>query len=128
LLDQPVLNFSKGYEKNCRMMQCDYIFDEIRIPVSSDSDISRATELLEEIIDSEDEEYLAQSKEVFKENYPAFLREAESNRRVLIHVEEERIWLKGKFVTPFRQRNELRTRMYMRFLEHISKDPTIRLA
>lgn len=128
LLDQPVLNFSKGYEKNCRMMQCDYIFDEIRIPVSSDSDITRATGLLEEIINSEDEHYLAQSKEVFKENYPAFLREAESNRRVLIHVEEERIWLKGKFVTPYRQRNELRTRMYMRFLEHISKDPDIRLA
>jgi small-conductance mechanosensitive channel len=128
LLDQPVLNFSKGYEKNCRMMQCDYIFDEIRIPVSSDSDIARAATLLEGIINAEDEEYLAQSKEVFKESYPAFLREAESNRRVLIHVEEERIWLKGKFVTPFRQRNELRTRMYMRFLEHISKDPDIRLA
>jgi len=128
LLDQPVLNFSKGYEKNCRMLQCDYIFDEIRIPVSSDSDIARAATLLEGIINAEDEEYLAQSKEVFKESYPAFLREAESNRRVLIHVEEERIWLKGKFVTPFRQRNELRTRMYMRFLEHISKDPDIRLA
>jgi small-conductance mechanosensitive channel len=128
LLDQPVLNFSKGYEKNCQMMQCDYIFDEIRIPVSSDSDITRAAGLLEEIINSEDEEYLAQSKEVFRENYPAFLHEAESNRRVLIHVEEERIWLKGKFVTPYRQRNELRTRMYMRFLEHISKDPNIRLA
>ena len=128
LLDQPVLNFSKGYEKNCKMMQCDYIFDEIRIPVSSDSDIPRAAALLEEIINAEDEAYLAQSKEVFRENYPAFLHEAESNRRVLIHVEEERIWLKGKFVTPYRQRNELRTNMYLRFLEHISKDPNIRLA
>lgn len=128
LLDQPVLNFSKGYEKNGKMMQCDYIFDEIRIPVSSDSNIPRAAALLEEIINSEDEEYQAQSKEIFKENYPAFLHEAESNRRVLIHVEEERIWLKGKFVTPYRQRNELRTKMYLRFLEHIAKDVNIRLA
>jgi len=109
-------------------MQCDYIFDEIRIPVSSDSDITRAAALLEEIINSEDEEYLAQSKDVFKENYPAFLHEAESNQRVLIHVEEERIWLKGKFVTPYRQRNELRTRMYLRFIGHTGKDTNIRLA
>jgi hypothetical protein len=128
LLDQPVLNFSKGYEKNCRLTQCDYIFDEIRIPVSSDSDITRAAALLEDIINAEDEEYLAQAKEVFRENYPAFLHEAESNRRVLIHVEEERIWLKGKFVTPYRQRNELRTKMYLRFIEHTGKDTNIRLA
>ncbi len=128
VLDKPVLNFSKGYEKNCKIMQCDYIFDEIRIPISSDSDIANAVLLLEEIINSEDEEYLVQSKEVFRENYPAFLHEAESNRRVLIHVEEQRIWLKGKFVTPYRQRNELRTKMYLRFIEHTGKDSNIRLA
>ena len=128
VLDKPVLNFSKGYRKNCKKMQCDYIFDEIRIPISSDSDIASAVLLLEEIINSEDEEYLVQSKEVFRENYPAFLHEAESNRRVLIHVEEQRIWLKGKFVTPYRQRNELRTKMYLRFIEHTGKDTSIRLA
>jgi hypothetical protein len=105
-----------------------YIFDEIRIPISSNSNVTRAAQLLEDIINSEDEEYLAQSKEVFKDNYPAFLREAESNRRVLIHVEQERIWLKGKFVTPYRQRNELRTKMYLRFLENISRDSAIQLA
>jgi small-conductance mechanosensitive channel len=128
VLDKPVLNFSKGYEKNCKILQCDYIFDEIRIPISSNSNVTRAAQLLEDIINSEDEEYLAQSKEVFKDNYPAFLREAESNRRVLIHVEQERIWLKGKFVTPYRQRNELRTKMYLRFLENISRDSAIQLA
>ncbi|MGD0854625.1 MAG: mechanosensitive ion channel domain-containing protein [Dehalococcoidia bacterium] len=128
VLDKPVLNFSKGYEKNCKMMQCDYIFDEIRIPVSSDSDITRAVWLLEDVINSEDEVYQKESQEIFKENYPTFLREAESNRRVLIHVDENRIWLKGKFVTPYRIRNELRTKMYMHFIEHIGKESNIKLA
>jgi small-conductance mechanosensitive channel len=128
LLDKPVLNFSKGYEKNCKIMQCDYIFDEIRIPVSSDSDITRAVWLLEDVINSEDEIYQKESQEVFKENYPTFLREAEINRRVLIHVDENRIWLKGKFVTPYRLRNELRTKMYLRFIEHIGKETNIKLA
>lgn len=128
VLDKPVLNFSKGYLKNNRVFPCDYIFDEIRIPISSDSDIARAVWLLEDIISTEDEEYLKQSQEVFKDNYPTFLREAESNRRVLIHVEGQRIWLKGKFVTPYRQRNELRTKMYMSFIENIRKDTSIKLA
>ncbi len=128
VLDKPVLNFSKGYERNCKMLQCDYIFDEIRIPVSSDSDITRAVWLLEDVINSEDEVYQKESQEVFKENYPTFLKEAESNRHVLIHVDENRIWLKGKFVTPYRLRNELRTRMYLRFIEHIGKETNIKLA
>jgi small-conductance mechanosensitive channel len=128
VLDKPVLNFSKGYEKNCKLMQCDYIFDEIRIPVSSDSDITHAVSLLEDIINTEDDVYQKESQAVFKENYPTFLSEAESNRHVLIHVDENRVWLKGKFVTPYRLRNELRTRMYMRFIEHIRKETNIKLA
>jgi len=128
VLDKPVLNFSKGYEKNNKMVECDYIFDEIRIPISSDSDITKAVWLLEDIINKEDEVYQKESREVFKESYPTFLREAESNRHVLIHVDENRVWLKGKFVTPYQLRNELRTRMYLRFIEHIGKETNIKLA
>jgi small-conductance mechanosensitive channel len=128
VLDKPVLNYSKGYEKNCGMTQCDYIFDEIRIPVSSESDIQSAVTLLEEIINSEDEEFLKQSKEAFRDNYPAFLHEAETNRKVLIHVEERRIWLKGKFVAPYKVRNELRTKMYLKFIERINQKSNIKLA
>ena len=128
VLDKPVLNFSKSYEKKGQKMQCDYIFDEIRFPVSSDSDIARAALLLEEIINKEDCEYLALAKEAFRENYPAFLHEAESSRRVLIHVDEQRIWLKGKFVAPYRLRNQLRTKMYLHFLERAAQESNIKLA
>lgn len=128
VLDNPVLNFTKLYETNNKTMQCNYIFDEIRIPITSDSDIGLAAKLLADIINEEDLEYLKQSKEAFADNYPTFLKEAETNRRVLIHIEENRIWLKGKFVTPYKIRNELRTKMYMRFLDYISKDKKIKLA
>lgn len=130
VLDNPVLNFSKNYERNKKILQCDYIFDEIRIPISSDSNITTAAKLLEDIINTEDKEHLKKSKSEFCDNYPAFLKEAETNRRVLIHIEENRIWLKGKFVAPYKIRNELRTSMYTRFLEHISqdKDSNIKLA
>lgn len=128
VLDKPVLNYSKGYEKDCRIMQCDYIFDEIRIPISSESNVTLAIALLEEIIESLDKEHLAQSKEAFKDNYPTFLKEAETNRRVLIHVEQGRIWLKGKFIAPFSVRNELRTRMLLEFIKRIKQDTDIKLA
>lgn len=128
VLDKPVLNYSKGYEKDCKMLQCDYIFDEIRIPISSESNVTLAVSLLEEIINADDEGYLKQSQEAFKDNYPTFLREAETNRRVLIHVEEHKIWLKGKFVAPYRVRNELRTRMYIEFIERIKQGTDIKLA
>jgi hypothetical protein len=71
---------------------------------------------------------MKQSKEAFKNNYPAFLHEAENNRHVLIHVDENRIWLKGKFVTPYSYRNELRTKMYLRFIDHLKNDAAIKLA
>jgi small-conductance mechanosensitive channel len=128
VLDKPVLNFSKGYEKECKILQCDYIFDEIRIPIASNSDVALAVNILEEVIDAEDQEYLKESKEAFVKNYPTFLREAETNRRVLIHVEENRIWLKGKFVVPYRVRNELRTKMYLKFIERINQEANIKLA
>jgi small-conductance mechanosensitive channel len=128
VLDKPVLNFSKNYRKKGQMLQCDYIFDEIKIPISSDSDIARAAILLEDIINEEDSSYLEESKDVFRENYPAFLHEAESDRRVLIHVDEQRIWLKGKFVVPYRFRNELRTRIYLHFLKHVGQESNIKLA
>jgi hypothetical protein len=84
--------------------------------------------LLEEIINEDDSEYLLSSKEIFRENYPAFLHEAENNMKVLIHVDEQRIWLKGKFVVPYRFKNELRTKMYLHFLERAGQESNIKLS
>jgi len=47
---------------------------------------------------------------------------------VLVHIEPQRIWVKGKFVTPVRTRNELRTRIYLHFLKEIGNSSEIQLA
>lgn len=132
VLDQPVLNYSKGFSRNSpnasKAMHCEYVFDEIRIPLSTGSNIDRGAKLLEEIILREDEPFLKDAKCAFQKDYPTFMQEAEGNRRVLIHVEAGKVWIKGKFVAPFRSRNELRSRIYLKFLEHTGKDSDVNLA
>lgn len=132
VLDAPVLNYSKGFSKNSpnssKAMHCEYVFDEIRIPVSVNSNISRAAKLLEEIIKAEDEPFMKDARCAFQNDYPTFMHEAEANRRVLIHVEVGKVWIKGKFVAPFRARNDLRSRIYLKFLEHTGKDSDVSIA
>ncbi|MEW6034395.1 MAG: mechanosensitive ion channel domain-containing protein [Chloroflexota bacterium] len=128
VLDQPVLNYSKGHSSSHRAMHCEYVFDEIKIPLGINSNVPRAARLLEDIINREDEQHIKDARGAFEGSYPTFLQEAETNRRVLIHIEPDRVWIKGKFVAPFRVRNDLRSRMYLKFLEHTGKDSDIQLA
>ena len=132
VLDQPVLNYSKGFSRGrahaSREIPCEFVFDEIRIPLNITSNIARAARLLEEIISVEDEPYMREARHAFQNDYPTFLQEAEGNRRVLVHIEAGKVWIKGKFVAPFRKRNDLRSRIYLKFLEHTGKDSDINLA
>lgn len=127
VLDQAVLNHSKDYSVRQRRIASDYMFDEVRIPVSRDSNVSRATELLEGILRSEDAIYLEQVREVFRDGYPEFLEEAVSGPRVLIHIEPNCIWIKGKFVAPVRQRNQLKSRIMTQFLRQGKATSDVRL-
>lgn len=127
VLDQAVLNHSKDYSIRQRRIASDYMFDEVRIPVSRDSNVSRATGLLEGILRSEDAVYLEQVREIFRDGYPEFLKEAVSGPRVLIHVEPNCIWIKGKFVAPVRQRNQLKSRIMTQFLRQGKATPDVRL-
>ncbi len=132
VLDQPVLNYSKGFIRvgsvGSKSTPCEYVFDEIRIPVSVLSNVRRAAKLLEEIIQTEDEPYIRDARIAFKNRYPTFLQEADAAKRTLVHIEAGKVWIKGKFVAPFRARNELRSRIYLKFLEHTGKDSDINLA
>lgn len=128
VLDQAVLNYSKGHSAENKTITCEYIFDEIKVPIKNSCDVNKAAKVLQDIIDEEDAVYLQDARRAFQGNYPTFLREAEYHRRVLVNVEPDRIWLKGKYVTPFRVRHELRTKMYLRFLERAGKDKDIVLA
>jgi small-conductance mechanosensitive channel len=128
ILDQPVLNYSKDYSVEHEPISSDYMFDEVRLPVTTDSNVEKASELLESILKSQDEVHLTQALRVFQNGYPKFLNEAMHGPRVLVYLEPQRIWIKGKFVTPVRGRNDLRTRILLQFFEEIKAHPDIKLA
>jgi len=48
--------------------------------------------------------------------------------RVLIHIEPQHIWIKGKFVTPLRGRNDLRSSIQLQFLKEANTHSDIKLA
>lgn len=128
VLDQPVLNYSKDYSVQSEAISSDYMFDEVRIPLTTESNVEQASKLLEAILKSEDEVYLTEAGRAFQAGYPQFLNEATSSPRVLIHIEPERVWIKGKFVAPLRGRNDLRSRILLRFLKEANMHSDIKLA
>ena len=70
---------------------------------------------------------IAEASRIFQNGYPQFLAEAKQGPRVLVSVEPQHIWVKGKFVAPLRRRNELRTKILLEFFKEASASPDIRL-
>lgn len=128
ILDQPVLNYSKDYSENYKTIASDYMFDEVRIPLTLNSNPEKAAELLESILKEKDEVYIKEAQQSFQNGYPRFLQEALKGPRVIVYIEPQYIWIKGKFVTPLRGRNELRSQILLRFLREINSTSDIRLA
>jgi small-conductance mechanosensitive channel len=125
ILDQPVLNYSKVHFET---IPGDYIFDEVRVPITTDSNVGKAGDLLERIIKKLDEPYVTEAGKMFKCGYPKFLEEATSNPRVLVHIEPQHIWIKGKFVAPVKGRNDLRSAILLEYLEEVNRNSDIKLA
>ncbi len=128
ILDQPVLNYSKDYSVHHKTISSDYMFDEIRIPITVESNVATATAVLDDVLKSQDEVHLSEARQIFQNGYPKFLDEAVCGTRVLVHVEPQRIWIKGKFVAPIRQRNQLRSQILMQFLDRIKTLPDVKLS
>jgi small-conductance mechanosensitive channel len=128
VLDQPVLNYSKDYSVHSETISSDYMFDEVRIPITTDSNVEKASELLDCILKSQDEVYVREAGQMFQEGYPQFLTEAKTHPRVLVYIEPEHIWIKGKFVAPLRGRNDLRSRILLEFLKEMRASSDIKIA
>lgn len=128
ILDQPVLNYSKDYSTGLEAISSDYMFDEVRIPLTTDSNVERASQLLESILKSQDEVYVKEAGQVFQNGYPRFLDEAMSGPRVLVFVEPQHIWIKGKFVAPLESRNDLRSSILLQFIKEAAASSDIKLA
>lgn len=128
VLDQAVLNYSKDYSINHKAIASDYIFDEVRIPLTPQSDVLGATRMLEAILKSCDAPFVEEARQVFKDGYPRFLQEATAAPRVLVSVEPQKIWIKGKFVSPVKNRNDLRSQIVMEFLRQAAESSTVHIA
>ncbi|MCD1296352.1 mechanosensitive ion channel protein MscS [Methanocella sp. CWC-04] len=128
VLDQPVLNFSKDFSVNEELISCGYIFDEIRIPLSTKSDINKAISVLDGILRAENMESVKAAKVIYEKGLPNFMKDIENGPKIMIHIDEEKIWIKGKFVTQVRDRNMVKTRISLRFIESIRDDETIQIA
>jgi len=128
ILDQPVLNYSKDYSTGLEAISSDYMFDEVRIPITTDSNVEKASQLLESILKSQDAVYVKQAGQVFQNGYPRFLDEAMSGPRVLVFVEPQHIWIKGKFVAPLESRNDLRSSILLQFINEAGTNSDIKLA
>jgi small-conductance mechanosensitive channel len=128
ILDQPVLNYSKDYSTGLEAIASDYMFDEVRIPLTTDSNVEKASRLLEKILKNQDKVYVKQAGKVFQDGYPRFLDEAISGPRVLVFVEPQHIWIKGKFVAPLESRNDLRSSILLQFIKEAKASSDIKLA
>jgi small-conductance mechanosensitive channel len=128
ILDLPVLNYSKDYSVHNKTISSDFMFDEVRIPITTNSNVEKATNILEHILKSQDEIHIKQATQIFEDGYPEFLSEAMTGPRVLIFIEPQHIWIKGKFVTPLKGRNELKSRIQLEFFKEINASSDIKLA
>ena len=128
ILDQPVLNYSKDYSINNDIISSDYMYDEVRIPITIHSDAQAASELLDSILKRQDKTYIREVRKKFKKDYPMFLEEAISGPRVQVYLEPQHIWIKGKFIAPLRDRNALRSKILLQFFKEVSDRPDIKLA
>lgn len=122
ILDQPVLNFSQDFTSDGRFISCEYVFDEVRIPLPVDIGVSKARTILDRILVREDQVFVEKAKEVFGNNSPNFLHEAAMSPRVRVYVDNERPWLVGRVVAPVRVRNELKSEIVIQFMQAVEAD------
>lgn len=125
VLDQPVLNFSQDFSVRGRFISCQYMFDELRIPLQSGINLEKARKLLEDIIRQEDSVVLQQAKKVFSKDLPNFLEEAEQSPRIMVFIDAQHTWLVGKFVAPVRGRNDLKSTITTQFLEALEREKNL---
>lgn len=122
VLDQPVLNFSQDFSARGRFISCDYMFDELRIPLPKGANPGKARNLLGEILQKEDSAFVEDAKKTFGDDFPNFLAEATRDPRVMVFMDAGNVWLVGKFVAPVRGRNDLKSAITLQFLEALEQE------
>lgn len=125
VLDQSVHNYSRDFSTEDEMITCSYIFDEIRIPLKPESDVPKAVAILEELLWMENAAFIKEASKIFAKGLPNFLHEIERGPKVSVHIDKERVWITGRFITPIRTKNERKTKIGLDFLNRIKGDSSI---
>ena len=119
ILDQPVLNFSRNFSVRGQMLLCDYMFDEVSIPLPAGVKTEPARNTLESILREEDRSFVEGARAMYGEDRPNFLEEVGHSPRVMVFMDAQHVWLVGKYVAPVRGRNDFKSRITVRFLREL---------
>lgn len=122
VLDQPVLNFSQAFSVRGRFIPCDYMFDEVRVPIPKEFPVGRAVDLMEGILQQENHALIQEAKALYSRDIPTFLTEAEQDPRTIVFVEASAVWVVGKYVASIYGRNQLKSTITIRFLEALDRE------
>jgi len=112
VLKEPVYNYSGEFP---------FLWDEIKIPISTDSDFEFAREMLLNIGKEVATDLSYQSKEKWKKlQYKYRLEDAQSEPMVSLSANESRIELILRYVVNYKRRRTTKTELFTRVLNEIA--------
>ena len=120
VLSNPVNNYTKDFN---------FLWDEIIIPISYDSNWRAAKSLILEIVIDEThmmKEYAEEEISNMQKKY--YISKSSTDPEVFFRLTDNWIELSARYVTPARQRRVLRNKISRRILEEIERTEGIRIA
>lgn len=107
----------------------DFIWDEIHIPISYNSDWKRAKTIIQEIMDNHTQDVMkVASKNIEKLEEKYFLTSANIESNVFVKMTDNWISLYGRYITHVRQRRVLGSNINIAILEAFEKENNITVA
>lgn len=106
-----------------------YIWDEISIPITYDSDWKEALKIIENVIEAETREITTRSESsVSKLSDKYYLPPKSTEPTVFTTLTDNWITMNIRYITEVRQRRLLKNRLYRRFLTKLENADNIRIA
>jgi small-conductance mechanosensitive channel len=120
ILSTPINNYTRDNE---------FIWDEIKIPLTYDSDWRKASKMVTELVAKETGEVAAKARKELKEvQEKYYLTKREVDPKIYLTITDNWIDMKVRYVTNARERRLLHARLSRLLLERIEKSKGIRVA
>lgn len=106
--------------------QYPFLWDEIKVPVRTESDYKRARVLFQEVLTEVCGEYAAQSASKWKELAGKYrVEEAQVEPMVALQFDENWITFTLRYIVDYKKRRSTKDRIFTRLLDEIAKDENI---